>query len=191
MGLFCCNIRLLPQEASIITDESGWDLKGCAEITEEELISRLCTARPDMRYTDDPKADSGRSYLINDGIELFCETEKDRIQLVALRVCMSWIDTALSECYAVASEINAIMPIRYWIENDEGIALRSEKRFVEDHLALIDDKLRIFRRSYPGLTDVRLLESELWSYTHKHGKRDSDFHRELEEYYPIVQTSQR
>lgn len=190
MGMNSCNLRLLAKEARIAVKRDRYYVKGHSKVLEKELIKYLLDRNIAILECDNEQADSGKSYLINEGIEMLIHTKERQVSWIELRVCLSWIHTALKECYEFACVVNEIIPLWYWTNNYCGKELIDEKQFVEHYMALLEDKYEIFKKSYFASDNVRLTEGELYEYIRKQGRRFFKFQRNIQNYEKIQMCSE-
>lgn len=185
MGMNGCNLRLLSKNASISVNKNTYRMRGHGNVSEKELLKYLLTRNVAILERENEQADSGKSYLINEGIEMLIHINENYVSWLELRVCLSWIPEAFRECYEFACVVNEILPLWYWKNNLNGEGLSSEKQFVDDYMALISNKYEIFMKSSFASENVRLTEGEIYEYTKKKNHKVFKFKRDMKRYQKI------
>ena len=184
MGMNVCNIRILPVEARIETSECGWHVVESSNLTEEDLINYLVKCNIDILERENRMAKSGKSYLINKGIEMLVGVNDSYINIIEFRISLSWIEEGLSECFEVLKTIETYMPIMDW-RYDFGEKLTDLSVFVNNHMEFIKEKKILFDKGYSEIRGMRLLESEIHECYAKRNRRVFKFKRRLASYRKI------
>lgn len=184
MGMNVCNIRILPVEARIETSEYGWHVVESSNLTEEDLINYLVECDIDILERENRMAKSGKSYLINKGIEMLVGVNDSYINVIEFRISLSWIEEGLSECFEVLKTIDTYMPIMDW-RYDFGEKLTDLCVFVNNHMEFIKEKKILFDKGYSEIRGMRLLESEIHECYAKRNHKVFKFRRRLSGYRKI------
>lgn len=184
MGLNVCNIRILPVEARIEKSECGWYVVGKSDFMEEQLIKYLVDCNVDIWERENKMAKSGKSYLINKGIEMLIGVDDSYINVVEFRISLSWIEEGLRECFEVLKVIENYMPIMDW-RYDFGEKLTDLSVFVNNHMEFIKEKKILFNKGYSEIIGMRLLESEIHECYAKRNRKVFKFRRRLAGYRKI------
>ncbi|MBR6535570.1 MAG: hypothetical protein IKT67_00035 [Lachnospiraceae bacterium] len=185
MGMNVCNVRVLPMDSKIVKDGCYWMVAGNADITERELIQALLMKSINILERNNQVAASGKSYLINDGIEMLIGCNESKIKVIEFRIALSWIEEGLSECFDVLKVINEFIPIKYWINNDSGEEIDSKEVFIEKHLEFISEKKKLFDSAYSEIMGIRLLEAEINECYEKRNRKIFKFRTKRKQYKKI------
>ncbi len=185
MGMNVCNVRVLPIEAVIVTEGNSWKVAGNSNITEKELIHALIMDNVNILERSNQMAESGKSYLINDGIEMLIRSNESYIEVIEFRIALSWTEEGLSECFDVLRIINKTMSIKYWVDNDSGEYLDSKEEFIEKNLAFVAEKKQFFNRAYSEIVGMRLLEAEINECYEKRNRKIFKFRIKRKQYKKI------
>lgn len=180
MGMLVHNIRLLPENVSISVASDGWKVVGRSNCTEENLLGYFKENQVDILMREN--AVYGKSYLINQGIEMLICTKDKYVSNIELRICLSWFEEALKECYQFAVLINKMLPLKVWLYNDRGVALSDEKDFLKKQKAFGEEKYNVFLRQYPDMVDIRLTEGEFYIYLKQRHRKLFRFKRKWKDY---------
>ena len=185
MGMNACNVRVLPTNNFILAENGYWKVVGKSDITEKGLIQTLIMGNVNILERSNQMAESGKSYLINDGIEMLVRCNESYIKDIEFRIGLSWIEEGLGACFDILRLINAFMPIKYWVDNDKGEEIESKEVFVEKHLDFIAGKKKFFDSAYSEIIGIRLLEAEINECYEKRNRKIFKFKIKRKQYKKI------